>query len=91
MDRVLLRTINLKNYDDNTINGFNQPQEENLRPILRVETAVAASKKGKSDRVDNISADFVQAGEETQIWRTRKWHTPRTQSLIITLSIKVNL
>ena len=44
---ILLRTINLKSYDDNTINGFNQPQEENLQPILRVETAVAAPKKGE--------------------------------------------
>ena len=57
--------------------------------------AVASLKKGKSAGVDNIPAEFVQAGGETMInvlteicnrnCRTGEWPTPRTQSLIITL------
>ena len=51
--------------------------------------------------IDNIQAELVQAGRETmiyvlteicnRIWRTRKWPTPWTQSLIITLPKKGNL
>ena len=76
---------------------------EDLQPILReeVEIAVASLKKGKSAGVDNIPAELVQAGGETmidvlteicnRIWRTGKWPTPWTQSLIITLPKKGNL
>ena len=79
------------------------PTEEDLQPILReeVETAVASLKKGKSAGVDNIPAELVQGGGETmivvlteicnRIWRTGKWPTPWTQSLIITLLKKGNL
>ena len=80
-----------------------QPQEEDLQPILReeVEIVVASLKKGKSSWVDNIPAEFVQAGWATmvdvlteicnRIWRTGEWPTPWTQSLIITLTKKGNL
>ena len=76
----------------------NQPPEEDLQLILReeVEIAVAALKKGKPAGVNNISAEFVQAGGETiidvlteicnRIWRTGEWPTPWTQSLITTLA-----
>ena len=79
------------------------PTVEDLQPILReeVETAVASLKKGKSAGVDNIPAELVQGGGETmivvlteicnRIWRTGKWPTPWTQSLIITLLKKGNL
>ena len=58
-------------------------------------------KKGKSDGVDNIPAELVQAGGEdvitaltticNKIWQTGKWPTPWTQSLVITLPKKGNL
>ena len=58
-------------------------------------------KKGKSEGVDKIPAELVQAGRETmtdvlteirnRIWRTGERHTPWTQSLIITLPKKGNL
>ena len=40
-----------------------------LQPILHeeVEIAVAALKKGKSARIDNIPGEFVPAGRETVI------------------------
>ena len=63
--------------------------------------AVAALKKGKSARADNIPAELVQAGGQTitdvlteicnKIWRTGEWLSPWTQSLIITLPKKGNL
>ena len=55
--------------------------------------AVASLKKEKSDGVDNIPAEQVQAGGEicNRIWRTGEWPTPWTQSLIITLPKKGNL
>ena len=80
-----------------------QPTEEDLQPILReeVEIAVASLKRGKYAWVDNVPAEFVQAGGETmidvlteicnRIWRTGKWPTPWTQSLIITLHKKGNM
>ena len=42
-------------------------EEEEVLPILReeVETAVKSLKKGKSAGVDNIPAQFLQAGGET--------------------------
>ena len=58
-------------------------------------------KKGKSAGVDNIPAELVQAGGDeviiavtticNKIWQTRKWPTPWTQSLAITLPKKGNL
>ena len=46
-----------------------QTQNEEHHPILReeVEAAVKALKMGKSARVDNISADLVQAGGEAMV------------------------
>ena len=96
----------LYNYEscgDNTVLDCSQPPVEDLQPILceKVEVAVASLKKGKSPGVDNISAEFVQAGGETmidvlteicnRIWSTREWPTPWTQSLIIILPKKGNL
>ena len=56
---------------------------------------------GKSDGVDNIPSELVQAGGETmidiltaicnKIWKTGKWPTTWTQSLVITLPNKGNL
>ena len=56
-----------------------------------VEAAVQSLKKGKSDGVDNIPAELVQAGGEdvitaltticNKIWQTGDWPTPWTQSL----------
>ena len=66
-----------------------------------MEAAVKSLKKGKSDGVDNIPAELVQAGGEDvitaltticdKIWQTGEWPTPWTQSLIITLPKKGNL
>ena len=96
----------LYNYEscgDNTVLDCSQPPEEDLQPILpeEVEIAVASLKKGKSAGVDNIPAEFVQAGGETmidvlteicnRIWRTGEWPTPWTHSLIITLPKKGKL
>ena len=76
---------------------------EDDHPILRkeVEAAVQSLKKGKSDGVDNIPAELVQAGGEdvitalmticNKIWQTGEWPTPWTQSLVITLPKKGNL
>ena len=92
-----------ESYGDNTVLDCSQHPEEDLKPIIReeVEIGVAALKKGKSAGVDNIPAELVQAGEESmidaltkicdKIWKTGEWPTPRTQSLIITLSKKGNL
>ena len=56
---------------------------------------------GKSAGVDNIPAEFVQAGGEAmidiltsfcnKIWKTGEWPTTCIQSLVITLSKKGNL
>ena len=53
-----------ESYGDNAVLDFNQPPEEDLQPILweEVGSAVAALKKGKSARVDNIPTELVQAG-----------------------------
>ena len=73
------------------------PPKEDLQRILRekFEIAVTTLKNGKSDGVDNIPAELVQAGGEyinnlfTEIcnnsWRTGKWPIPWTQLLIIIL------
>ena len=93
----------LYNYEICAVLDCSQPAEEDLQPILReeVEIAVASLKKGKSAGVDNVPAKLVQAGGETmidvltdicnRIWIIREWHTPWTQSLIITLPKKGNL
>ena len=53
-------------YGDNAFLDCNKLQDENIQPILRekVEVAVEALKEGKdrSAGVDNIPAEFVQAG-----------------------------
>ena len=81
--------------------GDNAVLDCNQSSVEEVEIAVATLKKGKSARVDNIPAEFVQAGGETmidvlieicnRIWRAVEWPTPWTQSLIITLPKKGNL
>ena len=78
------------------------PDEEH-HPILReeVEATVKALKMGKSAGVDNIPAELVQAEGEAmidiltsicnKIWKTGKWPTTWTQSLVIILPKKGNL
>ena len=78
------------------------PDEEH-HPILweEVEAAVKALQMGKSAGVDNIPAELVHAGGEAIIdiltaicnknWKTGKWLTTWTQSLVITLPKKGNL
>ena len=73
------------------------------RPFLRedVKSAAKALKMEKSAGVDNIPTELVQAGGEAmidimtsignKIWKTKKWSTTRTQSLVITLPKKNNL
>ena len=80
-----------------------QTDTEDDHPILHreVEAAVQSLKKGKSDGVDSIPAELVQAGGEdattavtticNKIWQTGEWPTPWTQSLVITLPKKGNL
>ena len=64
-----------------------QTDTEDDNPILceKVEAAVQSLKKGKSDGVDNIPAELVQAGGEdvitaltttcNEIWKTGEWPT----------------
>ena len=80
-----------------------RPDTEDGHPILRreVEAAVQSLKKGKSAGVDNIPAELVQAAGKdivtaltticNKIWKTGKWPTPWTKSLVITLPKKGNL
>ena len=51
-------------YGDNAFLNCNQSQDEDTQPILREkdQIAVEAPKKEKSGGVDNILAEFVQAG-----------------------------
>ena len=58
-------------------------------PLEEVEAAVKSPKKGKSEGVDNIFIELVQAGGEAmtdlpliicnKIWQTGEWPTPWTQ------------
>ena len=62
----------LYNYEscgDNAVLNCSQPPEEDLQPILReeIEIAVSSLKKGKSAGVENVPAEFVQAGGKTMI------------------------
>ena len=62
---------------------------------------VASLEKVKLARTDNIPAELFQAGGETmidvltenfnRIWRTGKWPTPWTESLIIILLKRGNI
>ena len=96
----------LYNYEtdgDQTVFDCPQIPDEEHHPILReeVEAAVKALKMGKSAGVDNIPAEWVQAGGEAmidiltaiynKIWKTGEWPTTWTQSLVITLPKKGNL
>ena len=77
------------------------PDEEH-HPIPReeVEAAVKALKMGKSASEDNIPAELVQTGGEAmidilttisnKIWKTGKWSTTWTQSLVITVQLSQN-
>ena len=66
-----------------------------------MEAAVKALKMGKSDGVDNIPAELLQAEGEAmidiltkicnKIWKAEEWPTTWTQSLVITLLKKGNL
>ena len=86
--QILSELYNHEIYGDHAVPGCNQSPEEDLQPILHEEDeiAVTALKKEKSAGVDNIPADFVQAGGETiidvlteicnKIWRTGEWDSP---------------
>ena len=86
----------LWNYEtdgDSTVLDCPQIPNEDHHPILweEVEAAVEALKMGKSAGVDNISAELVQAEGEAichTIWKTGKWQTTWTQSLVIILPKK---
>ena len=80
-----------------------QTGTEDDNPILRKEldAAVQSLKKGKPAGVDNIPAEFIQAGGEdlitalmticNKISQTGEWSILLTQSLVITLPKKGNL
>ena len=88
---------NHKTSGDPSVLNCPQTDTEDDQPVLRkkVEDAVQSLKKGKSARVNNITAELVQAGGEDiicdKIWQTGEWPTPWTQSLAITLPKKSNL
>ena len=74
----------------------------NRSSVRKLRLQAASLKNGKSAGVDNIPAELDHAGEETmtddvlteicnRIWRTEKWPSPRTPSLIITHPKKGNL
>ena len=83
--------------------GLQSASEEDLQPNFRekIEIAVALLKKGRTEGVDNVPTEIVQAGGETfdrcltkicnRICRTGEWPTSWTQSLIITLPKQENL
>ena len=110
MDLILLRPAqpgselySHESCGDKAVLDCSQPPKEDLQLILReeVKIVVASQKKGKSDGVNNIPKELVQAGGETminylteickRIWRTGEWPILWTLSLIITLSKKDNL
>ena len=94
---------NHKANGDPSVLNCPQTDTEDDHPILRieVEAAVQSLKKGKSDGVNNIPAELLQAGGEdvinaltticNKIWQTEEWPTPWIQSLVITLPKKGNL
>ena len=79
------------------------PINNDSYPILweEVEAGVKSLKKGKLAGVNSIPSELVQVRGEAmidmlliicnKIWQTGEWPTPRTQSLIITVSKKGNL
>ena len=81
---------NHKANGDPSVLNCTQTDTEDDHPILRieVEAAVQSLKKGKSDGVNNIPAELLQAGGEDvittlitichKIWQTGEWPTPRT-------------
>ena len=94
---------NYKANGDSSVLNCPQRDTEDDHPILRreVEAAIQSLKKGKSDGIDNIPAELVQAGGEdvitaltticNKIWQTGEWPPPWTQSLVITLPKKGSL
>ena len=94
---------NFQNQGDPSVVICPEPTNEDDFPILReeVETAIRSLKCGKAAGVDNIPAELLKNGGEividvltticNQIWKTGKWPTSWTQSLIITLPKKGNL
>ena len=95
MDRILLRTIQPSELWWQCSSRLQSATRRRSTAIFceEVEIAVVSLKKGKSEGVDKISAELVQAGRETmtdvlteirnRIWRTGERHTLWTQSLII--------
>ena len=67
-DRILRRTKQPWESWGEAVLDCNQPPQD-LQPILHkeVEIALAALKKGKSARADNIPAELVQVSGETII------------------------
>ena len=94
---------NFETIGDPIVLNCPQTPDEEHHPILReeVDAAVKVLKIGKSADVDNIPAEFVQAGGEVmidiltsfcnKIWETGEWPTTWTQSLVITIPKKSNL
>ena len=95
---ALSRTITRPNGDPSVLN-CPQTHTEDDHPILckDVEAAEQLLKKGKSDGVDNIPEELVQAGGEyvitaltticNKIWQTVEWPIPWTQPSDITTAL----
>ena len=94
--------LNYKASGDPSVLNRPQTDTEDDHTILRkeVEAAVQSLKKGKSNGVDNIQGELVQAGGEdaittftticNKIWQTGEWPASWTLSLGIILPKKGN-
>ena len=106
LNRWIEYCSDLYNYEtdgDPTVLDCPQISDEEHHPILleEVEAAVKALQIGKSAGVDSIPTELVQTGWEAmihiltsvcnKIWKTGKWPTTWTQSLVITLLQRGNL
>ena len=88
--------------DPSVLNCPQRDTEDDYSILCKeVKAATQSLKKGTSVGVDNFLEELVQEGGDdiitaltticNKIWQTRKWPTPWTQSLVITLPKKGNL
>ena len=103
MDRVLLRPLQLWDWGGPSSTWLPTDTRCRASPYFtrRGGSSSQSAEDGKSAGVDNLPAELVQAGGEAmidilttfcnKIWKTGKWSTTWTQSLVITLPKKGNL
>ena len=92
-----------QNKGDPSVVICQEPTEEGEFPFIRqeVESAIKTLKCGKAAGVDNVPAELITHGGQpvvdvlhaicNKIWKTGKWPSTWTQSMIITIPKKGNL